>query len=519
MKPSTCLATAAASVFLQLAGATAVVDTAASSAAKCCGIIETAFPKKTYSSGNQRNLYQQFVNSYFSVNDRLTPSCAVSPANTQDVAAVVGLLAKSSCQFAVKSGGHGILTASSNIAKGVTIDLRAMRSVSLNKKTKTAIVQPGAKWIEVYKYLDALGFAIPGGRAGDVGVGGLTTGGGNSFFAARYGFVCDNVKNFEVVLGCGKVVHANNVTNPDLFTALKGGSNNLGIVTKFEIVAFEQSDLWGGTAQYDAKTIPAQLEAFYDFTENLVKDPYGSLIFVWLYFPAIKSLVIENLYEYTANLSGPVTTYPPPFKGFAPDSPVGPPISNTLRVTNLSSLTGELNSAANLSNLYATLTFTNKLPVLQEVVKIINREFDVYKKNAFYEYASVEFQPLPRLFTDHSLARGGNVLGLDRYHDNNIIFLLDMAWNGTQYDAQIRSLADNVMGNLTTYLKGVGELKDFQYLNYAFQDQDPLGGYGKAALSKIKAASKKYDPGQVFQKLVPGGWKLATAGTGNKYTH
>ena len=152
----------------------------------------------------------------------------------------------------------------------------------------------------------------------------------------------------QVVLGCGKVVQANNVTNSDLFTALKGGSNNLGIVTKFEIVAFEQSDLWGGTAQYDKKTIPAQLKAFYDFTENLVKDPYGSLIFVWLYFPATKSLVIENLYEYTANLSGPVTTYPPPFKGFAPDSPVGPPISNTLRVTNLSSLTGELNSAANL---------------------------------------------------------------------------------------------------------------------------------------------------------------------------
>ena len=87
------------------------------------------------------------------------------------------LLAKASCQFAVKSGGHGILTASSNIAKGVTIDLRAMRRVSLNKQTKTATVQPGAKWIEVYKYLDALGFAIPGGRAGDVGVGGLTTGG------------------------------------------------------------------------------------------------------------------------------------------------------------------------------------------------------------------------------------------------------------------------------------------------------------------------------------------------------
>ena len=142
-----------------------------------CAIIETAFPKKTYSSSNQKNLYRQFVNSYFSVNDRLKPSCAVSPANTQDVAAIVGLLAKSSCQFAVKSGGHGLLTASSNIAKGVTMDLRAMRSISLNKRTKTATLQPGAKWIEVYKYLDAMGFAIPGGRAGDVGVGGLITGG------------------------------------------------------------------------------------------------------------------------------------------------------------------------------------------------------------------------------------------------------------------------------------------------------------------------------------------------------
>lgn len=132
----------------------------------------------------------------------------------------MGLLAKASCQFAVKSGGHGILTGSSNIAKGVTIDLRGMRSVSLDKEKKTATVQTGAKWIDVYKYLDPLGYAIPGGRAGDVGVGGLTTGGmlnlenscqdidddadnllgGNSFFAARYGFACDNVKNFEVSL-------------------------------------------------------------------------------------------------------------------------------------------------------------------------------------------------------------------------------------------------------------------------------------------------------------------------------
>ena len=66
---------------------------------------------------------------------------------------------------------------SSNIAQGVTIDLAGMNSVSLSADKMTASVQPGAKWIQVYEALDPLGYAIPGGRAGDVGVGGLTTGG------------------------------------------------------------------------------------------------------------------------------------------------------------------------------------------------------------------------------------------------------------------------------------------------------------------------------------------------------
>ena len=151
---------------------------------------------------------------------------------------------------------------------------------------------------------------------------------------------------------------------------------------------------------------------------------------------------------------------------------------------------------------------------MRNVAAIIADELDFYKKDTFFDYASVQFQPLPRVFIQHSLERGGNVLGLDRYEDNNILFLLDMAWNGSHFDDRVRRLADQVMTNLTTYLHRVGALKDFQYINYAFQDQDPLGGYGAAALEKVKTASKKYDPGQVFQKLVPGGFKLKDAGKG-----
>ena len=101
----------------------------------------------------------------------------VAPKSTQDVSKIVRLLSHHACHFAVRSGGHGLLVGSSNIAVGVTIDMSGMKSVTLSKDKTTASVQSGAKWIQVYEALDPLGYAIPGGRAGDVGVGGLTSGG------------------------------------------------------------------------------------------------------------------------------------------------------------------------------------------------------------------------------------------------------------------------------------------------------------------------------------------------------
>lgn len=61
--------------------------------------------------------------------------------------------------------------------EGVTIDLSGMNNVTLSPDKRTAVVGPGAKWIQVYSTLDPLGYPVPGGRAGDVGVRGLVSGG------------------------------------------------------------------------------------------------------------------------------------------------------------------------------------------------------------------------------------------------------------------------------------------------------------------------------------------------------
>jgi hypothetical protein len=35
-----------------------------------------------------------------------------------------------------------------------------------------------------------------------------------------------------------------------------------------------------------------------------------------------------------------------------------------------------------------------------------------------------------------------------------------------------------------------------------------IAGYGEESVSKLRATSKKYDPEGLFQKAVPGGFKL-----------
>ena len=47
------------------------------------------------------------------------------------------------------------------------------------------------------------------------------------------------------------------------------------------------------------------------------------------------------------------------------------------------------------------------------------------------------------------------------------------------------------------------------YMNYADKSQQPLASYGIANILKLKSAASKYDPGQVFQKLCPGGFKIS----------
>jgi hypothetical protein len=132
-------------------------------------------------------------------------------------------------------------------------------------------------------------------------------------------------------------MNANAQENPNLWTALKGGSgSNFGIITRFDMYAFETGNMWGGTATYNKTETTKQIAAYVKWTDNVVNYPDGSNIIFWSYLPALAEVVILAAYTDVAGNVAPA--------GFD-DFMAIPRIGDTLRVASHKELTDELEQA------------------------------------------------------------------------------------------------------------------------------------------------------------------------------
>lgn len=220
----------------------------------------------------------------WATNTPLHPSCIFLPTSADDIAAALYIFRhgdgsdNSSCPFAIKSGGHAPWPGANDIHDGVTLDLSLINEVSLSEDRSFVRLGSGALWCDAYDALNGTGIAFTGGRVPGVGVGGLALGGGYSFFSPRHGFVADNVLNYEIVLASGEIQNVNKTHSSDLFMALKGGSSNFGIVTKFDIAAFEHDDdVYRGILVMPISVTDTVLTSIGWFAENNKDDPDSSM--------------------------------------------------------------------------------------------------------------------------------------------------------------------------------------------------------------------------------------------------
>jgi hypothetical protein len=223
--------------------------------------------------------FTQSLQSFFSLQEQdLIPSCIVFPSSARDVADIVKVMKDTRGQFAIRSGGHSMNAGAANIHNGVTVDLKDLNTVTVSSDRNSVQIGPGARWIDVFRKLDPLGLMVTGGRAASIGVGGFLTGGGISPLAGSAGWGCDTVLSFEVVLACGNIVTASENSYSDLFLALKGGSNNLGFVTRFTLKTYRVSTFWGGFIRYPASETSKQLAAFSNYMERRNFDPNANIV-------------------------------------------------------------------------------------------------------------------------------------------------------------------------------------------------------------------------------------------------
>lgn len=161
-----------------------------------------------------------------------TPALVLRPASAGDVAAAVDFARHRRLRLSVKGGGHHI--AGTSIAEdGLTLDMSLMRDVVVDPDRQRADVGPGCRLAEVDHATQEHGLATTLGFVSETGVAGLTLGGGFGYLMRRFGWTVDNLEEVEIVTADGQISIANRSRNADLFWAIRGGSGNFGIVTRF----------------------------------------------------------------------------------------------------------------------------------------------------------------------------------------------------------------------------------------------------------------------------------------------
>ncbi|KAA1474560.1 FAD dependent oxidoreductase, partial [Dentipellis sp. KUC8613] len=200
--------------------------------------------------------------------------CSVEPGTANDVGAILRILGKSRTPFGVKGGGHSPNPGFSS-THGVEISMARFSEVTYHESSQTADIGPGLVWDDVYAALEPHNVSIVGGRLPGVGVAGFTLGGGLSYKSNEHGLTLDTVQAYELVFPNGTV---GTVTpeDQDLWFGLRGGFNNFGIVTRFTLKTFPQTEIWGGTIAIPSSSLDAAAGAIASYQVN-VTDPKAAI--------------------------------------------------------------------------------------------------------------------------------------------------------------------------------------------------------------------------------------------------
>ena len=121
------------------------------------------------------------------------PALVVQPTSAREVSAIIRFAAANRLQISTKGGGHNI--AGTAIADGgLMLDMSRMSTVEVDPVAMLAKVGPGCLLQDVDRATQEHGLATVLGFISEVGVAGLTLGGGLGYLSRRFGWTVDNLE-------------------------------------------------------------------------------------------------------------------------------------------------------------------------------------------------------------------------------------------------------------------------------------------------------------------------------------
>ena len=196
------------------------------------------------------------------------PALIARVAAAADVVTCVNFARETGIVLSVRGGAHNV-QGNAVCDNGLVIDFSGMKAIRVDPAARTARAEPGVKWGEFDREVQAFGLATTSGTFSDTGIAGLTLGGGMGWLGGRFGLASDNVLSFDVVTADGQLRIASEEEEPELFWALRGGGGNFGVVTSFEYRLHPVGMLLAGPVFHPFEQAREVLRFYRDFASTI----------------------------------------------------------------------------------------------------------------------------------------------------------------------------------------------------------------------------------------------------------
>jgi hypothetical protein len=255
--------------------------------------------------------------------------------------------------------------------------------------------------------------------------------------------------------------------------------------------------MWGGSHLYVESQFPAAISAFVNLGVNAARDVDAAQILSFAYAQGMKLASAELEY------AKPVADAP-----IFSEYLAIPAVQDTSGIRSLANLTVALNDTSpnGLRESYWTATLK------------LDEELATFVKDVFFEevrpivdvvtIAAISLQVITVPQLERMARKGGNALGLSAADGPLLLVQPNTMWNDSAHDERVMNSSRNVIERSVAEAKRRGLYAEYIYMNYASQFQDVVASYGKENQERLKRVARKYDPTGVFQRLVPGYFKL-----------